>query len=144
MTENGANLRSVTWHDGHQAVVGNRGRILTSTNTFQWAPRVSRTLENLLGVRWIDGTFLTIGNLGAVLPSRWLNGARLAVQRLAPGPWLRLFHRGRTRRMHGLQGSIDLRDWTDRFEFSNTQEATLSLDAEAMDHAQRFYRVGTE
>lgn len=137
----GGNLRSATHAEGTWIVVGNDGLILTSTNTVNWTRRASRLLENLHGVEFFQDAFVTIGNRGNVLQSGHTSGARLIVRSYHPTRGCDIAIESEPGLQHRLQASTHLRAWTNLFTFKNSQETTLFLDAEAVLHPWRFYRV---
>jgi hypothetical protein len=136
----GGNLRGLTYANGYWVVVGNDGIILTSTNTFDWSRRASRTLENLHGAAYFQNSFVTMGNRGNVLQSGGL------VARLIPGTYdpnrgFAMVIRSGPDLQHRLQASPDLIHWTDLLTFKPSQDTTNFLDAEALLHRCRFYRL---
>ncbi len=62
-------LRGVGEGYGHFVAVGDGGRILTSPNGMNWAPRASGTLNGLAGVAWSGEQFAAVGDGGTILTS---------------------------------------------------------------------------
>jgi hypothetical protein len=139
----GDNLRAVTYAHGTWIVTGNDGLILTSPDSYHWDRRASRTLENLHAVVALADRFVAIGNRGNVLQSGSLAGALLSVPTFDPERRCSITVEGDPGQQHRLQGSTDLRAWTDILTFRTYQTTTLLLDEYAPLHLHRFYRVIT-
>src|SRR5262249_6171196 len=117
------------------------GRILTSSDAFNWQRRASRAVDDLHAVRYVHGTFVAIGNRGTILQSGRVIGPLLTVREYDPQLGFVFSIEAEMDQDYRIQTSSDLLNWTDVLEFNNTQPTTLFLDEEGLFAPFRFYRV---
>jgi hypothetical protein len=143
----GWSLRGVTYANGVFVAVGNSGVILSSPDGTNWTSRTSATgtEENLHNIAYANGTFVAVGNAGTIVQSASFAPAQLTVLRNRPNhEGIELAVTGEIGRSYRLQANDNLSttNWIDLFSFNNTQGVTtLFLDSQAVNFAQRFYRV---
>src|SRR6266481_841101 len=62
-------LHGASFGAGRYVAVGDRGSILSSTDTITWIPRMSGTTNRLNGVRYGASGFVAVGDRGTILNS---------------------------------------------------------------------------
>ncbi len=137
ISQNGANLRGVTWGNSLWVAVGNDGRILTSTNAATWRQRLAPTYENLHAVRLLNNTFIAIGNAGTILQSAPLVPQ---VSLLREDGQLRLLFSSPYEGVFKLQ-QTDNFIWSDLADITNTVGTAEYVVPLPPGSGQKFFRV---
>jgi hypothetical protein len=134
------NLRAAGYAEGTWTMVGNEGRIYTSTNLVLWTQRPAYTRENLHGVAFLNGRFVTIGNRGTILRSDSTIVTSLLGRATPAG--FELTVRGEIGATYELQAVEQLGlSWAPLRTFTLGQSTTNLLDPGSASQAQRFYRL---
>jgi len=93
------------------------------------------------GLRMPRGRFLAVGNNEAILQSGFFGPPILRVRSFT-GNAFEFSVDAELGRNYRLQGSLNLRDWSDLDLFSNTEDETrLFMDSDADQLPRRFFRV---
>src|SRR5439155_23766123 len=93
------------------------------------------------GVTYAEGRFLAVGNNEAILQSGFFGPPILRVRSFT-GNAFEFSVDAELGRNYRLQGSLNLRDWSDLDLFSNTEDETrLFMDSDADQLTRRLLRV---
>src|SRR5439155_26535857 len=135
-------VEDMTFANNIFLAVGDNGLIASSLDGVSWIPhRILIHRPNLRGVTYADGRFVAVGNNETILQSGFFGPPILRVRSFTADGF-EFSIDAELGRNYRLQGSLNLRDWSDLDLFSNTEDETgLFLDSGADQLPQRFYRV---